>query len=232
MPTALLIVTVINAIIVLIIVFETLRIVKKEQKLFEQEKKVLSASSSLPELTESHQQALKIVEEAVEKSKDILARTENFKINIEHTTHEAFQQSTKQYLEELEKHSQEISASYQELFNDLKRYFETGEAQVIEKFEDNAEQNIEEFRKSLTQSAKDFQKTLTQKVQEEFSKVESEVQVYQQQRYAEIDNSVKLTVIRVTKKIFGESIPVETQEKLVYHALEKMKSEGVFKSWE
>lgn len=138
---------------------------RKEQTLRKREQEVFNNAQAI--INKSNYKAQKLIETASTKARDILDRTKIFKNNIEDYASEAVFQSVEKYVEELERVSDDVVKSYEEMFDDLKNKYIEDERIAISKIETQAMKQIEEFGKKVAAQNESYAKTLEKLAKQE-----------------------------------------------------------------
>jgi hypothetical protein len=185
---------------------------KKEQQIKVREQEVFNNAQAI--INKSNYKAQKLIETAATKAREILDKTKIFKNNIEDYANEAVYQSVEKYVDELEKVSDDVVKSYEDMFEDLKHKYVEDEKLAISKIETQAMKQIEEFGKKVSAQNEQYAQTLQKLAEqeqlavtqiestaaqnvEEFHRVIGEKSAQYQQYLEEIINKEKETITRI-----------------------------------
>ena len=195
-------------------------------RLLEELEKLRSSHSHTP--LKEHQDAARLVEQAKNRSleiieaserkaKEIIASTDFFSAvssdQMSESVKSASQKQTQDYLKVLEKVKLEVLGQF------------TALSQNVEK---EAVKDIEDFRKNLEVKTMKSENVLETKVQEEYQKSSAELTAYKQTVIKKIDENMFEIVNQVVHKVVGKTLTPAEHQTLVLQALEEAKQNHVF----
>jgi myosin heavy subunit len=208
------------ATVVILLVYVTIAsyfLYKRETDTHAKEKAIYEEAQK--ELQRTQQKAIKIVESAVVKGRDILNQTQSFKTDIEKKSSEAVNSTLESYVEEMEKHSQELIHSYEQMFNELKDKFVEDEKTAIMQLEQAGKEEIDQFSKSIGEKTLAYEQFVEKKVNAEF------------QEASQMENTVKKQVDEFSKTIAQrtEQYQKQLEEKITQEIQAASQMEDVVK---
>ena len=120
------------------------------------------------------------------------------------------------FAEELGKISGEEAGEYQE---------------ILENVKNQARATLEEISKSTREASvaevKGMSSFFKTKVDEEYTKIQSELEKYKKDRLKEIDENKNQIIKDMSTKVLGEAIDTDKHQELIMKALEEAKKENV-----
>jgi F0F1-type ATP synthase membrane subunit b/b' len=138
---------------------------RKEQGIRARELEVFQNAQAI--INKSNYKAQKLIETATSKAREILDKTKIFKTNIETYANDAVYQSVEKYVDELEKVSDDVVKSYEEMFDGLKNKYVEDEKVAITRIETQAMKQIEDFGKQVTTQNEQYAQTLEKLAEQE-----------------------------------------------------------------
>ena len=161
--------------------------------------------------------SLEIIEASERKAKEIIASTDFFSAvssdQISESVKTASQKQTQDYLKVLEQVKVEVLGQFTSL------------SQHVEK---EAVKDMEDFRKNLEAETLKSENMLETKVQEEHKKSNAELTAYKQTVIKKIDENMFEIVNQVVHKVVGKTLTPAEHQALVLQALEEAKQNHVF----
>lgn len=186
---------------------------------------------------EAYQKAMAILEEAQKKSLEIIGNADDHaKYAVDQINN--FSASAKSMLEEEVK-----SLSIKEL-NELQAV----STQVIDKYKqdlekeafsalkvlDSVAQNVEStlnsqvssFEETLRKETVDSEKNVAIKLNEQYAKIDKEIEEYRNTKVKKIDESIYLIMNKIIKEALGRSLHAEDQHDMILNLLSQARKEG------
>jgi flagellar biosynthesis/type III secretory pathway protein FliH len=103
---------------------------------------------------------------------------------------------------------------------------------IKQKLDEVANQEIESYRQLAKQTSEtansELKQTFKLKMDEEWIKIEHEIDAYKEARKQEINDRVSEAVKKATERLIGKAITVDTHQELILTQLDKVKSEYGF----
>jgi flagellar biosynthesis/type III secretory pathway protein FliH len=191
------------------VVKEKSELLARKTKEFDAQKNE-SATRSDHMMTHARDTAQRILQEAMDRSQEMLAKTDQFQRTIEEESHSAFLGSSYEYSKKFEAELQNLIESYKEQFARTEK--ETFTA-MKKAFDD------EQFNSATY---------LKQNVEAEFKKAQGEIEQYKADRIKAGEEIINKAVVALTKQVLSKSITTDEHKKLISLAIEKAKEEGIF----
>jgi len=201
-------------------------IYQQEKKLESREKSMMSDYRKV--ISSAHQKALSILKKASTQSKDIAKDTQLNNELIEETSNDLMQKIARDSITSLSTVSKEFVTEYKEALLQAKTQYNQQVAQTLLDMTKTTELELTSYRDGITSKAIAQEKELTQLVQAEFLKAKESIESYKKTRIDEIDSSVQEMLVKISEKVFGQTIPMAQHQKLIQKALEQAKQEGMF----
>lgn len=168
----------------------------------------------------------KIIETANDKAQDIIFQA----AQIQHESTTKFDNFVAQMLENQKtalnttsstlskKHDEEISGLNNQILNLL--------TNVYKDIELSAKSDLEQYKKLLHQQTFDAERIAQKRIQEEYAKLEKEIQQRKEERFKELDDNIYKVLSKVSKDIIGKSIDTYNQQDLILKSLDQAKKDG------
>lgn len=97
---------------------------------------------------------------------------------------------------------------------------------VYKDIEMNAKTQFEEYQKVLQQQTFEAEKQAKLRIEEQYAKLQKELEVIRQNKIAELGEKVNKLVLTIAKDVIGKSLDSSTQATLITQSLDKAKKEG------
>jgi len=168
----------------------------------------------------------KIIETANNKAQDIIFQA----AQIQHESTTKFDSFVEQMLENqksaLSTTSSALSKKHDEEINGLNNHILNLLTNVYKDIEVSAKTDLEQYKKLLQQQTFDAERIAQKRVQEEYVKLEKEIQQKRDERFKELDDNIYKVLSKVSKNIVGKSLDTSTQQDLILNSLDKAKRDG------
>jgi hypothetical protein len=128
---------------------------------------------------------------------------------------------------QLETQSKEYNAQYKQLIEDMKAQYLKKAEETIDVIEKIPEQELKDYQDMVRKETLDAQESIGKQIGEELGAAQKEVQEYKDEKMKEVGDSVDEILHKVTKDVLAESLSEEEHKKLIVHALEQAKTEGI-----
>lgn len=128
---------------------------------------------------------------------------------------------------QLDSQAKEYNAQYKQLIEDMKAQYLKKAEETIDVIEKIPEQELKDYQDMVRKETLEAQETVSKQIGEELGEVQKEVQEYKEEKMKEVGDSVDEILHRVTKDVLAESLSEEEHKKLIVHALEQAKTEGI-----
>lgn len=199
---------------------------KKEKGLKNIEAKAYEKAQNI--LKEIHISSQKMLEETLQKSKEMLNQTQDFKTYLEENTKRAIEETIKTYQDTLNKNAQEVAESYTDLFLTLKEKYLQETENVFKELQSTAGKGIVDFKTAIQNNTTLMQNEIKKFSLEEYQKIRKELEAYKEEEIKKVSSQISKIIFKTAQELLGKTIPIADHEKLVLEALEKAKKEGVF----
>lgn len=199
---------------------------KKESSLSREESRIHKEAAKV--LNRAQEKAEALVEEAVIKSKEVLAETEVFKEDIEKNLRSVFEKAVDKNVRKLESQAESLSGDFEKMFKDIRSRYLEQTKDLLDTLQVSGKKGIDEIGTVVKEETLGFQFDLDKKLAEEIAKVSQEVEAYKAEQLKTINESMSKIIAKVSQEVLGKTIPLSDHEDLVIEALEKAKKEGLF----
>lgn len=204
----------------------TLYYVFEKKKTYTQRERVLHEDSE-DILDKAHQKEKLMIEEAIDKSTEVLKQTDFFtdrmKDKVNHDLHGAIEK----FSHELDKKLDQLSVEYDKTFESLRSEYTQAVKETIERIHTLGDGELAQIQEALNSKSLTMQDYLQKKVDQEFANAQQEVENFKQYRLKQIETSLDELVLQIAQRVLGESISMRDHEQLVIDSLEKAKKEGL-----
>lgn len=201
-------------------------IYQQEKKLEVREKTVLSDYRKI--IGQAHERALNILKKASAQSKDFAKDTKITNELIEETSNDLMQKFARESVTSLNTITRDFITEYKSSLSEAKSQYHQQVAQTLDEMSKSATQELSIYREKLATQSASQEHQLTQSIQTEFAKAKEEIEAYKKHKMDIVDTSIKELLLKVSEKVLGQTIPLSQHEKLIQHALEQAKQEGLF----
>jgi hypothetical protein len=219
--------------IVLIQVLEIVALIilmRRKQELHFNDSVESSSNAFAAILDAANKKSETIVQNAVDKAEDIIYQSQSFRSKIEKEMKYAFEDGMK-------KHAERFSDLIEVTVDEYKNRY----SKVADNMEQIAQNTYNEMKQYAKKESDSFTGLSAEKVtaledhirslmEAEMATARIEIQAFKKQELDQFSSMIKSSVLTITKDVLRLSIPKEEQEKLVFQALEKAKTSGLFGS--
>lgn len=165
-------------------------------------------------LSDAHDKALVIIEQANLRAAQTLEETNTFSQTAKHELEAKLSQASAQLLTDYERALEEVK---EEDIKTLKNISKTIESNTLDE--------VADFKEILEKETVAAQKIVEQKIEQAYADVEQEIKAYREDKRKKIDEAVYTIVRQVSEEILGKSVSLADHEKLVIDALEQAKAD-------
>lgn len=197
-----------SVMLLLFVLWYAWRLSKQAAKLYSAEAK--EHAHTQEEVEELIEKAKEILKDSIDKSKAIVLNTDSFQQQIEKEYQEATKHASHQYKALFEK---QIEA----FIHDSRTSFET-----------MSKDNLHQFKSVLDEEKSSIFDYFRARIDGEINKIKKELEEYKSSERKKIDEKIALLTLKITKDVLYNSISPEDHKKLIFKALERAKSEGLF----
>jgi hypothetical protein len=152
----------------------------------------------------------KILEDAIDEAKKILADAQYVSQNSKDTINRALLAMAANIQKEADTIGRQSIVDYKNYLGKLSAESLGNFQNIAKEFGTNLEAQVKEFRNSLLPN------------------LEKEIESYKQDRVKKIETAVNDIIQKVSQKALNKSIPLEDHNKLIIDSLERAKKEGIF----
>jgi F0F1-type ATP synthase membrane subunit b/b' len=121
----------------------------------------------------------------------------------------------------------EISKKSENEINELDNNIILLLTNIYKDIELTTQQDLEKYKEALRQQTFEAQQMAEKRMQEEYQKLEKEIEERKQERLASLENNIYKILTNVSKDIIGRSLDFSSQQDLILKALSDAKKEGV-----
>lgn len=136
---------------------------------------------------------------------------------------------SKEQKEALSHASSELLDGFRKSIQELQQETINTVRNISKGIEEGVVSEMKDFKEVLQKETVDSQKIVEQKIEEEYKAAQTDVDSYKKEQLKKIDTSIYDILQLVAKEVLGKSLSLGEHEALVTEALEKAKTEGVFK---
>ena len=185
--------------------------------------------NDMGDLSETHQKAAKIIDEANNRALDIINKT-NLSTDI---ASDNFNQEVKRIaslqIKEFEKATSDFLKLYTQVLQDLKSKNIEVFQNVSKDIEVNTIGEIKNFIESMEALTVSSEKLVKKKIDTDYLTIKKEIENYREEELKKIDQEIYRLLEKVSKLVLGKALSLSEHEDLIEKSLEKAKKEGVFK---
>lgn len=176
-------------------------------------------------LKDAHQKRLRIIQEAMDRSRSILKDVEGISVDIK----DKFSLDLKSINEKQEQlmalKSKEISKLFSQFNVNLQQSTEKQFNSIARNMENKAVSEIEEFRKTIEDQSIFIHKQLDIKLNEEYKKAQKNIEDYKLDQMNKFDKKVFDIIHTLTRDLLGRTLSLKDHEDLIQKGLAQMKKD-------
>jgi len=176
-------------------------------------------------LRDARVKAESIINEAIEKAKEIIAGSNLITTESKKALDEAFETLLKHQTSYFEKASQDFLQEYKNELQALKEKNIEILKNTSKEIEEDTAKEIQDFDNILEKETVLSQKIIEEKIEKDYSKVQKEVEEYKNEMLNKVDAQILKLLQTVSKKVIGKSLSLQEHEQLIISALEQAKND-------
>ena len=199
-----------------------------DRKLREREKEMYDKFNQV--LEEANKKASDLVIGATEKANRMIANTEVMVDDIRVEMRKSFSTAKDKNVDLLEGHLKAMQMENKEFLESLRDNLITDARNLMMDFANQSKQEMEKLVDEVKQQSGVLKQSLDEKINQEFSKVDAEVENYRKQKTELVEKSIGKLLLRVFQLVWPKTVTFEDHEQMVVEALDQAKKEGVFNS--
>ncbi|HVZ67679.1 MAG TPA: hypothetical protein VG917_05480 [Patescibacteria group bacterium] len=167
-----------------------------------------------------------IISAADQKAEEIVKQTSKITSDSNTAFEKTIETLLKNQYDELNKKASEIEKGYEKEMQEANENNIKVFSNITKEVLDYTNSQFAEYKKTLEAMTIDARKLAETKANEEFKKMEADIEAYKKERIEKIDNNIFNLLLSVSKIAIGKSLTVNDQKNLILEALEQAKKEG------
>ncbi|MFH1536273.1 MAG: hypothetical protein ABIC96_04395 [Patescibacteria group bacterium] len=179
-------------------------------------------------LEDARLKGVRVIEEASIKAQEIINKAHRFDESSNIMLESEIQKVTKNQAKNLTDTSVEFLNIFKTALVELKNDNLKVLTNITKDVERDLINELTDYKDLLRQETLNSQKIIEKKIEEEYSSIQSEINVYKEKQIKLIDELIYKVLSKVSELALGQTLNFETQEDLVIDALNKAKQE-IFK---
>ena len=180
-------------------------------------------------LQRAHEQGQIIIEQANKQASEILASTKAYENTSNQDLKEKLADLEAQQASVFAKASEDMKLAYQNLMTQIQEEDINTLKTMTKDIEADVQSDFKEFRDTLEKETINSEKIVKEKIDEEYLAIQKDLQEYQREKYAKLDEDIYKILYRVSEMVLSQGISYDKHKELVLEALETAKKEQVFK---
>lgn len=201
-------------------------VLKREQEFQKKEEESFGKYSDI--LDKARQQAAELLNNTSTTSANLLNETRSTSEHVEVDLDRVLQSIAQKHIEKLHEDTHVFEISYAQKLQKLGTSFDTLSDQLLTNASEIMGKEIAEATKALTEKSAESQKQLTEQIHSRLTQTDEQIATYKKERFAAIDEQVRVLVERTYREVLKTSIPDSVHDQMILESLEKAKAEGVF----
>lgn len=151
-----------------------------------------------------------VLEQSIDRARHMLEQTDTFQRDLEREAKDMYLKSAHQHEASFDKMLEGMRQQYKQVFDQV------------------ATAAVSEVGKMLSDQRLSVQDYLKKRIDAELDQAKQEIQLYKESQMQQAGSRVDEVISSIAKNIVSVSLSKAQQKELIYRALEKAKSEGVF----
>lgn len=176
-------------------------------------------------LEEARSTSNQIITDANLKAQTIISSAHAFNNDSKIALDKKLEDVVKNQAESLEKASAELTKKYQKSFEELKEENINMLKKTSKDIEQSALNEVFDFKEILEKETLTAQKIIEQKIEDQYAKVQNEIQTYKTEKLVKIDELIYKIIQQVCEKVIGKTLSIRDHQDLVIEALSEAKQE-------
>lgn len=180
---------------------------------------------SLQKINNAKDRSTQIIADAAKQAEEILKNAEVLKTQISDESKQEFIGLAKRQSEALRNAAEELHKAFNQSMQEVRDEDINLFKNTTKDIENITVQEIKSFEDKLHQETIGKEQLVEQKVNEAFSKAQSEIEVYKQNKLAEVDRKIFTVLEKATREVLRKTLNLDDHRELILAAVKKAKSE-------
>lgn len=172
---------------------------------------------------EDYQEVLKA---ANEKAEEIIQNSTKISFDISTSLRQTIDSALVSYKTNIEDTSLSLTNKYAGELEEINKHNIQLLTNVYKDIEVDAKTHFEQYQKLLEQQSFEAEKQAKLRIEEQYAKLQKELEAVRESKIAELGNKVNRLVLTIAKDVIGKSLDGATQTELITQSLDKAKKEG------
>lgn len=205
-----------------------LRYLQREKERSQETIKAEAYEKATRILEKAKKESLKLISDSNNEAQKILGEAHELSDESKKVLEDGLQSISQRQHQALEKTSNDLLAYYKGIVDQQKQSSLDTLSRVSKDMEEKILEEVDDFGEVLRKETVETQKQVEQKISRKYEDLEKELESYREKQLKKIDERVFELIARVTKLVLGRAISLEEHQSMVLEALEEAKKEGVF----
>lgn len=220
-----------NIFFIILFVFLVFYIFSSYKSEVEEEKKEVNEKAykkALQLIEDSQVQALSTIKESNKKAQEIIKSTQTLSDSTKEELQQKIETETAKQIEEIEKNAHEMYMVYHTALEKETDRNLGMLHKMLKDMETEAVHELDDFKKAVKDETVNSEKIVQDKINKDYEEVRSELDLYRDDKYKEIDKDINTILYKVSTEVLGKALDLETHQQLVLDSLEQAKKDALF----
>lgn len=174
-------------------------------------------------LSEAHDRAVIIIDEANKKANSLLTQSQTLHNTAADTLEKKLDQAADMHAQEMKKASEQLMTVYKDALQKIQSEDIINATNITKDIDIITEKQLGQFTDVLAKETINSEKMVEEKITKEYREIEAELKAYKERRLKDVDDNILQIIQSVTEVVLQKQLSIEEQEQLVYDALTKMR---------